>query len=582
MHLKFGLREKLLFPLLLGLTIVICVLLFIWQPTQLEKAKQEFVHNQTNILKTLNPSIIQNMLANDLSALHSVFENSQIIHNNVWRHIQLYNYDKKQLYPIFSSEPEDVKALIKIDITIEENDEVFGYITLYADWKSEKDKKLNEIYQLSIFTIVLFSVIAIFSFILLTRWIYTPISKLKNITSTLSHGDYSIKLPNVTRDEIGSLTTSIDQMRDKIQFTLNELVDKEKMQRAIVESVPDAIITISKEGTVNSFNHGAEKIFQLSAQEVIGNNIKMLMPDDIASHHDGYLAAYKDGATNQSKIIGATRNKGLYGKRKDNSLFPIELTINPIIIEGEILFTGILRDITERQKIDRLKDEFVSTVSHELRTPLTAIKGALDIMTHGLELELPEQADVMLTVANRNVERLLTLINDILDISKLESGEINFNFEPLDIKQFIKNSIELNQEYAKKYNTGFVCTNFIDNIIVNVDKDRLTQVMSNLLSNAAKYSPENINIEIFTAIKNGKIRVSVKDYGAGIPEEFQPIIFNKFTQSSSGDTRQVGGTGLGLNISKMIIEKFGGEINFETIIGKETTFYFELPFETKT
>jgi len=362
-------------------------------------------------------------------------------------------------------------------------------------------------------------------------------------------------------------------MRNKIKSTLNELVDKEKMQRAILESVPDAIITIDAKGIVKSFNPGAETIFQYKADQVINNNITMLMPEDIACHHNHYLEQYE--ATHISKTIGIQRE--LFGVKKDGSLFPIELTINAKVIENEYLFTGILRDITERKKIDRLKDEFVSTVSHELRTPLTAIKGSLDLVTNGFNLDLPEQAEGMLTIANRNVERLLTLINDILDVSKLESGEISFQLEHIDIKPFINDTININQEYAKKHNTVFKCTNCHENIQVNADRDRLVQVMSNLLSNAAKYSPDNIPVDIFTQINNDILRVNVKDHGLGIPKEFHAKLFDKFTQSDSGDTREVGGTGLGLSISKMIIEKLGGTIGFKTIEGKETIFYFELP-----
>lgn len=571
--IKFGIRTKLLFPIVIGLVAIISILLFIWQPSQLEKAKQDFINDQTDILKTLNPSLLQNILSNDLSALHSILENSLIIHQAEWRYIQITNTGNKKLYPIFKKIPEATDTLLKIKLNLEENDDYFGQVLLYTDWKAEKLKQMANINRISLWSIFLFTILAIISFIIQTKLIYTPITNLKDLTSELSHGDYLKKLPKVTSDEIGSLTASIDKMRNKIQFTLNELVDKELMQRAIVESAPDAIITMNAKGIVKSFNPGAEKIFQYSAKEVIGHNVNMLMPEEVAVHHDQYLADFED--TRQAKAVG--KHLDIFGQKKDSSLFPIELTINTTYINDELLFTGILRDITERKKVERLKDEFVSTVSHELRTPLTAIKGSLDLITHGINVNLPEQASIMLDVANRNVDRLLTLINDILDISKLESGEIDFQLKHIEIKPFIENCIELNHEYATKYNTDFICTKCIDNIYVNADKNRLTQVMSNLLSNAAKYSPENVNVEIFTSINNDKIRISVKDFGPGIPEEFQNVVFEKFTQSSSGDTRQVGGTGLGLNISKMIIEKMGGEINFDTIQGKETTFYFELP-----
>ena len=207
----------------------------------------------------------------------------------------------------------------------------------------------------------------------------------------------------------------------------------------------------------------------------------------------------------------------------------------------------------------------------------TLKKVAQEAEIKGFELDLPEQANTMLDVANRNVERLLTLINDILDVSKLESGEIDFEIQHLKIKPFIDDTININQEYAKKHNTIFKCVHCHDDVQIDADRDRLVQVMSNLLSNAAKYSPADTPVEIFTEVDNGILRVNIKDYGPGIPKDFQSKLFKKFTQSNSGDTREVGGTGLGLSISKMIIEKLGGNIGFKTIEGKETTFYFELP-----
>ena len=572
MKFKFGIREKLLVPILLGLVVITYILFFVWQPSQLTKAKQQFVETQTNLIKTLSPSIIQNILANDLAELHRVFENSKIIHKNEWRYIKLSDSDKKPLYPIFPDKPIATKTLVEITHTIEENNEIFGYITLYTDWKLKEEKELKNINQLSLLSIFLFAGIAAFSFILQTKWIYTPITKLKDITSQFSENNYEIKLPAITSDEIGLLTSSIEHMRNKIHSTLEEVTNKEKMTRAILETAPDAIITMDNKGEINSFNPGAEKIFGYSACEIIGEKINILMPANIAIHHDQYISVFNVAS---SKVVG--KNRELNGLKKDGSLFPIELTINASVIDGKKLFTGVLRDVTERKKTEQIKSEFIATVSHELRTPLTAIKGSLDIITNGLDLKLPEQAKLMLDIACRNVERLLTLINDILDISKLESGEINFLLEEFDISPFIKDAIELNQEYAREHHTSYECTYSHADILINADKDRLTQVMSNLLSNAAKYSPKDIPVEIFTTLKNGYVRINVKDYGLGVPKEFQDKLFGKFTQSNSGDTREVGGTGLGLNISKKIIERLEGNIGFETIEGKETTFYFELP-----
>lgn len=572
MQNKFGIRSKLLLPLIFGLVVIVIVLFFFWHPSQLVSGEKNYITEQQKILKTLTPSLVQNILSNDLAALHTILENSIAIHKDHWLYLQLNDPDNKRLYPVFPEEIKRTDTTLKIKITIEEENEIFGYLVLHTDWKIAKNKTIKFSHTLGLLSILLFCLIGIVSYVLQTKWIYKPITALKDTTSKFSQGHYNSKLPDITADEIGQLTLSIDYMRNKIQSSLEELTDKEKMTRAILETAPDAIITMNKDGVINSFNPGAEKIFQYSKNEVLGKSINMLMPKDISLHHNQYLKNFDIAS---SRTLGKERE--LMGTRKNGSEFPVEITINASIIDGKQLFTGILRDITERKKIELLKSEFVATVSHELRTPLTAIKGSLDLITKGMDLDLPEEADTMLILANRNVERLLTLINDILDVSKLESGEINFLYEKLKLEPFIKDTLAINQEYAKKYNTTFECKGCHKGITINADRDRLVQVMSNLLSNAAKYSPENIPVEIFTTINNDTVRVSIKDHGPGIPKDFQEKLFGKFTQSSSGDTRQVGGTGLGLNISKMIIEKLGGQIGFETIEGKETTFYFELP-----
>jgi len=569
---RFGIRAKLLLPIFLGFIILFAVLILIWQPSQLKKGKADFIVSQTKILKSLSPSLIQSILSSDLSSLHSNIENSLRIHKNEWKYIQLINVDKQQLYPIFDKKPDKTKTLLEIKLQIEENAEVFGDVYLYTDWQQAREKEIENINLISVWSIIIFSIIAIMSYILQTLWIYNPITKLEKITSKFSLGEYDATLPKVTLDEIGLLTDSIDRMRHKIKASLIDLVDKEKMQRAIVESVPDAIITIDTKGIVQSFNPGAENIFQYPASEVIGKNIKMLMADDIAEHHDQYIKNFSYSSS--QKVIRP--NRELLAQKKDLSEFPIELSVNAKIIDDEYLFTGIIRDITERKRVDRVKSEFISTVSHELRTPLTAIKGSLDIITNGLNLELPHQAESMLTVANRNVERLLNLINDILDFSKLDSEGMDFVEEQFEITPFLNNSIEINQEYANKLGSQFIFTHGHEDIWVSADKNRLEQVMSNLLSNAAKYSPKDKPVEIYTEVSNNIIRINIKDYGPGIASEFQNKLFEKFTQSSSGNTRQVGGTGLGLNISKMIIEKMGGTIGFTTEEGKGSTFYFEL------
>jgi PAS domain S-box-containing protein len=238
---------------------------------------------------------------------------------------------------------------------------------------------------------------------------------------------------------------------------------------------------------------------------------------------------------------------------------------------------GIYTDISKQKQMDRLKSEFVSTVSHELRTPLTSIRGSLGLVAGGVAGELPDPAKGLVDIAYSNTGRLLTLINDILDIEKIQSGKLDFNLKPQALMPLVEQAIAANSGYAEHHHVTFTLAGHLPDVRVNVDGERLIQVMSNLLSNAAKFSHDGSSVEVVVSQENERVRVAVTDHGVGIPDEFSKIIFDKFTQADSSDTRHKGGTGLGLNISRSIIEMMQGDIGFDSKLGVGTTFYFTLP-----
>lgn len=237
---------------------------------------------------------------------------------------------------------------------------------------------------------------------------------------------------------------------------------------------------------------------------------------------------------------------------------------------------GTNTDISERKRIDQMKSEFVSTVSHELRTPLTSISGALGLITGGVAGELPAQAKPMLDIAYKNSLRLSELINDLLDMDKLVSGKMQLNLQTQPLMPLVEHAIEATGAYASQYQVRFVLIARED-AQVGVDASRLQQVLNNLLSNAAKFSPQGAQVEIAVRQHDRKVRVEVTDHGTGVPAEFHERIFQKFSQADSSDTRQKGGTGLGLAISKELIERMHGVIGFDSIEGQGARFYFELP-----
>jgi two-component system, NarL family, sensor histidine kinase EvgS len=246
--------------------------------------------------------------------------------------------------------------------------------------------------------------------------------------------------------------------------------------------------------------------------------------------------------------------------------------------EGKPLrMSGTRSDITERKKLESMKNEFVSTVSHELRTPLTSIKGSLGLISDGKLGAMPQKATGMIEIAYRNTDRLINLVNDILDMEKIESGSLEFNFQKLNLTELVADAVETNKGYADEYGVAFVLADLGPKITVEGDANRLVQVIANLLSNAAKFSPKGRDVGISVSRQGQIARVTVSDHGSGIPEQYREQIFGRFTQVDSSDSREKGGTGLGLNISKSIIEKHNGKIDFDSEVDVGSTFFFTLP-----
>ncbi len=247
-------------------------------------------------------------------------------------------------------------------------------------------------------------------------------------------------------------------------------------------------------------------------------------------------------------------------------------------IEGRIVWDGSLVDITEQKQTESLKAEFVSTVSHELRTPLTSIRGSLGLVVGGAAGELPEKAKGLLRIALSNCERLVRLINDILDIEKIESGRMQFDVKEQPLYPLVESAIDAGRDYLSDRNISFSLEDGAPGAVVSVDADRMHQVMTNLLSNAVKFSPPGGEVSVRTRrTPNGILRISVRDRGPGIPEEFRSRVFGRFEQADGSDTRAQAGTGLGLNITKAIVERFDGRISFDSAPGIGTVFHVELP-----
>ncbi len=339
---------------------------------------------------------------------------------------------------------------------------------------------------------------------------------------------------------------------------------------AILDNAQDAVITLNPSGTIETVNKAAETMFGLPRETLVRRALSQFvdLPD-----RGQLFVQHLAGGDDLSK--GVLREFVAY--RTDGSTFPVEASIGLVRLpEGERI-TASVRDISERRRVEKLKAEFVSTVSHELRTPLTSIAGSLGLLVGGAAGALPERAARLLGIAHSNCQRLVRLINDILDIEKIESGQMEFDLRPLDLGDLAQRAVDGMGGLGGQMGVTFKLDVAPNLPPVRGDADRLTQVAANLLSNAAKFSPPDGVVEVRVyAPRPDLLRFCVRDHGAGVPEAFRDRIFSKFAQADASDTRAKGGTGLGLAISREIVQRHGGRLWFESEPGQGATFQFEL------
>lgn len=364
------------------------------------------------------------------------------------------------------------------------------------------------------------------------------------------------------------------------------------LQNAILDGAAYSIISTDPSGTILTFNPAAERLLGYAEEEIVGKTSPAIFHDldevvlraaelteelgrPVEPGFDAFVA---------KAVLGPPDEREWTYIRKDGSRFPVQLCVTALREgDGTVLgFLGIGYDLTERQALERAKLEFISTVSHELRTPLTSIVGSLGLVTGGAAGELPARAASLLTIAHNNARRLVRLINDMLDLDKAASGRMRFDLRPHALAPLLEQAIEANKAYAKPLGVDLALEPGVPDVEVSVDADRFMQVLSNLLSNAAKFSPAGSTVEVSAGFSAGLVAVAVRDHGAGIPPEFHDRIFQKFSQADSSDTRQKGGTGLGLSIAKAMVEGMNGDIDFYSTPGGGTTFIVRLPATGKS
>ncbi|MCC6982814.1 MAG: CHASE3 domain-containing protein [Bauldia sp.] len=344
------------------------------------------------------------------------------------------------------------------------------------------------------------------------------------------------------------------------------VADSLARSEALFASASEGIVTVNESDTVERFNPAAEALFGYSAQEVARRNFAMLLDTTHAQNTPQRLVA---NSLHSAREITA--------RRKDGSTFPAEISVGAMEAGGRHMFVVFIRDITERKQIERMQTEFISTVSHELRTPLTSIGGSLSLIVGGAAGEINERAKRLLEIAGTNTQRLIRLVNDILDIEKLQSGRMAFQFAETPVDDVVAQVIAANRGFADNFGVQLRQVATLPGVKIRADTDRLNQAITNLVSNAVKFSPRGASVDV-GAIKtpSGGVRISVRDRGPGIPDAFRARMFERFSQADASDARQKSGSGLGLSIAREIVHRHGGVISFETQTARGTVFHIDL------
>lgn len=380
-----------------------------------------------------------------------------------------------------------------------------------------------------------------------------------------------LNIPLSGKDEIAEVDQGFHQMAKTLMEQAEALSAAANRERTIIENMPVGLVLVNESNVIESINAKTEELFGYQPGEMLGRNLTTLL--------------WEDSQENEALLVKNLLEKAqgrpceLIGVKKTGERLPLEVILNEFDAFGGRSFLGSMVDITERHEIERLKQEFVSMVTHDLKTPLNSILFVLEVLQSGSYGDVNEVGQRALKRSLSELERLMRLINDLLDLERLGGGNLEINPAPVELFKIVERSVAAVQGFAQQHNIKLISSTDIPDI-VQADEDRLVQVLVNLLSNAVKFSPTDSTVEV-SALREGRfMEIRVTDRGRGIPESYREIIFERFKQVDAADASEKKGTGLGLAICKAIVEQHGGMMGVESEVGKGSTFWFRIPVST--
>ncbi|HPW40698.1 MAG TPA: ATP-binding protein [Bacillota bacterium] len=456
------------------------------------------------------------------------------------------------------------KYLMSIAVPIiSSNNDVAGAIYISADLSGIEENIMSINKILTSATILALCITALLGN-LLSRTFTGPIKEVTSKAERLAKGDFGQTIAVKSRDEVGQLTEMFNYLTVRLKSTLDEMSREKNKVEAILTNMTDGIIAVNAEGVVIHANPAAYKIFNIREEDLYNRNF-----DDAAEKLDLGIT-FND-------ILNDSDNN--YNILSINNLI-IKISVVQIInehnkAEGAML---VLQDVTEQEKLDKMRKEFVANVSHELRTPLTTIRSYTETLLDGA-LDNKEYTLNFLKVINSESERMTRLVKDLLQLSKLDYDKMEWNMKSLSILNILRDCVVKMEMAAKQKNQSLSFEAIGELCEINGDKDRIEQVIINIISNAIKYTPENGSIKVTAKRLKDSVEIRIADSGIGIPKDDLPRLFERFYRVDKARSRSMGGTGLGLSIAKNIVEAHKGSIRIESEYGKGSEVIINFPCE---
>lgn len=452
-------------------------------------------------------------------------------------------------------------------VPIQTDNETIGAIYIEASLEEiyEQVKEANNILITGTFIGIGITIVLI---ILLSRTITSPILSMNEQAKRMAEGDFSRQVPVYGDDEIGQLAMSFNDLTTKLKEANASKEREQKRLSSVLTHMTDGVIATDQYGKVILLNKRAEELLEMPRELVLGK----FLPDVLRIQES--TATFDLSKYNDSILLDFSNDEREY--ILEASFTAIQKDDGPTT--GLI---AILHDVTEKQKIEQERKEFVANVSHELRTPLTTLKSYLEALEYGA-IDDKETAGKFIKVMQNETERMIRLVTDLLQLSKMDSKDFSIQWQFVDFQKYLHETIDRFEMLAEEKKITFVRHIPPYPVLVEMDKDKITQVIDNIVSNALKYAPQNSEITIRLKEEEEGIRVFISDQGLGIPREQQSKIFDRFYRIDKARARKMGGTGLGLAIAKELVQAHGGEIGVDSIYGYGTTIFFTLPYKAST